>query len=68
MTSCRVTASISSMRAMSNSASLAVQIAAAADFGITPSSAIASQAWASISNQIRNRVSGLQIAVISGRA
>ena len=43
------------------------QIAFAASFGITPSSASASQAWASISNQMRKRVSGDQIATISGR-
>ena len=67
MTSCLVTASISSMRATLNSASLAFQTASAADFGITPSAAWASQAWASISNQMRNRVSGAQIATISGR-
>ena len=36
-------------------------------FGMTPISASASQAWASISNQMRKRVSGAQIAVISGR-
>ena len=34
---------------------------AAFSFGITPSSACASQAWASISNQMRKRVSGDQI-------
>ena len=67
MTSCLVTASISSMRATSNSTSLAFQIAAAAAFGITPSSACASAACASISNQMRKRVSGDQIATISGR-
>ena len=39
----------------------------AASFGMTPSSARASQAWASISNQMRNRVSGDQMATISGR-
>ena len=39
----------------------------AADFGITPSSAWASQACASISNQIRNLFSGSQMVVISGR-
>ena len=38
-----------------------------AAFGIMPSSAMASAAWASISNQMRKRVSGDQIAVISGR-
>ena len=35
--------------------------------GSMPSAAIASAACASISNQMRNRVSGDQIAVISGR-
>jgi len=39
----------------------------AADLGMTPISASAFAAWASISNQIRNLVSGDQIAVISGR-
>ena len=34
-------------------------------FGITPSAAIASQAWASISYQMRNLVSGDQIATMS---
>ena len=67
MTSCLVTASISSMRATSNSASLAFQIASAASFGMTPSSARASAAWASISNQMRKRVSGSQMLTISGR-
>ncbi len=67
MTSCLVTASISSMRATSNSASRAFQTAAAAALGMTPSSAWASAAWASISNQMRKRVSGDQIATIAGR-
>jgi hypothetical protein len=35
-------------------------------FGITPSSANASQAWASISNQMRNFDSGDQMATMSG--
>jgi hypothetical protein len=35
--------------------------------GMTPSSASASQAYASISNQMRNFVSGDQMATISGR-
>ena len=39
----------------------------AAASGITPSSAWASQAWASISNQMRNLFSGAQMAAISGR-
>ena len=67
MTSCFVTASISSMRARSKVASLAFHTASAFAFGITPSMACASQAWASISNQMRKRVSGDQIATISGR-
>ncbi len=68
MTSCLVTASISSMRATSNSALPPFsQIVSAADFGMTPRSASASQAWASISNQMRNFVSGDQMATMSGR-
>ncbi len=67
MTSCLTSRSISSMRATSNSTSLAFHTASAADFGITPSSACASQAWASISNQMRNLFSGSQILTISGR-
>ena len=43
------------------------QIVFAASFGIMPSSAIASAACASISNQMRKRVCGSQIAAISGR-
>lgn len=43
------------------------QIVWAADLGMTPSSASASQACASISNQMRNFVSGDQMATISGR-
>ena len=39
----------------------------AASFGMMPSSAIASAACASISNQMRKRVWGSQIAAISGR-
>ena len=65
MTSCLVSASISSMRATSK-APLS-RTALAASFGITPSSAWASQAWTSISNQIRNLLSGSQMAVILGR-
>ncbi len=38
-----------------------------ASLGITPISARASQAWASISNQILNRVCGSQMETISGR-
>ena len=43
------------------------QIVFAASFGIMPRSAMALAAWASISNQMRNRVSGDQIAAICGR-
>ena len=43
------------------------QIVLAASFGMMPSSAIASEACASISNQMRKRVCGSQIAAISGR-
>ena len=67
MTSCLVTASISSMRATSNWTSRAFQTASAFSRGITPRSACASQAWASISYQMRNLVSGDQMATISGR-
>ena len=68
MTSCLVSRSISSMRAISNCAALPfLQIFFAAAFGIMPSSAMASAAWASISNQMRNRVCGDQIAAICGR-
>ena len=41
--------------------------ASAASLGITPSSAWASQAWLSISSQMRNLFSGSQMAVIPGR-
>ena len=68
MTSCLTSRSISSMRATSNLASLPLaQIVLAASFGMTPSSAMASAACASISNQMRKRVSGDQIAAMSGR-
>ena len=60
-------ASISSILRTSNSTSFAFQIAAAASLGMTPSSAWASAAWASISNQMRNRVAGSQIDTIAGR-
>jgi hypothetical protein len=60
--------SISSMRATSNSPFRPFPRSfSAADFGMTPSSASASQAWASISNQMRNFVSGDQMATMSGR-
>ncbi len=62
-----VTASIASIRATSNSTSFAFHTASAAAFGITPSAACASAACASISNQMRNRVAGDQIATIAGR-
>ncbi len=68
MTSCLVTRSISSIRSTSKVTWPAFsQIALALSFGITPISASASQAWASISNQILNRVCGSQRATISGR-
>ena len=68
MTSCLTSASIASMRATSNLAALPFsQIFFAASFGMMPSSAMASAACASISNQMRNFVSGDQIAVMSGR-
>ena len=68
MTSCLVSRSISSMRATSNVAALPLsQMVFAACFGMTPSSASASQACASISNQMRNLFSGDQTATISGR-
>ncbi len=68
MTSCRVSASMASMRAMSKVASRPLaHTVSAADFGTTPISAMASRACASISNQMRNLVSGDQIAVMAGR-
>jgi len=68
MTSCFTSASMASMRAMSKVASLPIaQIFAAASFGTTPSSASASVACASISNQMRKRVCGSQMVAISGR-
>ncbi len=68
ITSCLVSRSMSSMRATSKTAFLPFsQIVLAALFGMTPSSAMASAACASISNQMRNRVSGDQMATISGR-
>ena len=65
MTSCLVSRSISSMRAISHLPFF--QISLAALLGITPRMACASQAWASISNQMRKRDSGSQMAVIWGR-
>ena len=69
MTSCLTSRSISSMRATSNLAALRPlsQIFFAASFGTMPSSAMASAACASISNQMRKFVSGDQIAAMSGR-
>ena len=68
MTSCFVTASIASIRATSNTASRPLsQTACAASRGTTPISASAVVACASISNQIRKRLSGDQIAVMAGR-
>jgi hypothetical protein len=68
MTSCLVSRSISSIRATSKVAFLALaQIVFAASFGIVPSSASASAACASISNQILKRVWGSQMEAISGR-
>ncbi len=68
MTSCLVSRSISSIRATSKVASLALaQIVLAASLGIVPISASASAACASISNQILKRVWGSQMEAISGR-
>ena len=68
MTSCLVSRSISSMRATSKVALPPLsQIFFAAALGTMPSSAMASAACASISNQMRKRVCGDQIAAISGR-
>ena len=56
MTSCLVTRSISSMRSTSKVTFPAFsQMALALSLGMTPMSASASQAWASISNQMRKR-------------
>ena len=55
------------MRATSNPVSRAVQTASAFSRGMVPRSAIASPAWASISNQMRNFVCADQIATMSGR-
>ena len=69
MTSCLVTASIASIAATSMTGSVAHHRhkAAAASLGTTPRSASASVACASISNQMRRRVSGDQMAVMAGR-
>ena len=69
MTSCFTTRSISSMRSASQTASRPFsQMTRAASLGITPSSAMASAACASISNMILNRVWGSQICAAAGRA
>ncbi len=70
MTSCLVTASIASIASTSIFGSVFHQShsALAALFGTTPSSPSFSVAWASISNQMRYRASGSQIAVMAGRA
>ena len=74
MTSCRVSRSMASMRSMSAgpiAASLAPprsRMVRAAVSGMVPWAAIASAASASISNQMRKRFSGDQIAAISGLA
>ncbi len=75
-TSCLVTRSMASIFSIS-AAGLALsavialappsRIALAEALGIMPISAMASQAWASISNQMRKRFSGVQMAAISGR-
>ena len=68
MTSCLTSRSISSMRATSNFAFEPLsQMALAALLGIWPNSAMAAAACASISNQMRKRVSGAQSFAISGR-
>ena len=68
MTSCLTSRSISSMRATSNLALEPLsQMILAASLGIRPSSAMAEAACASISNQMRKRVSGAQMAAICGR-
>ncbi len=75
ITSCLVTrsmASIFSTLPLGSACSAAIaflppsQIARAASLGMTPSSAMASQACASISNQMRKRFSGAQMAAICG--
>ncbi len=76
ITSCLVTrsmASIFSTLAAGSALSAAIaflppsQIACAASLGMIPSAAMASQACASISNQMRKRFSGAQMAAIGGR-
>ena len=59
---------MASMRATSKTASEPFsQMVRAASFGISPSSAMAEAACASISNQMRKRVSGAQMRAMSGR-
>ena len=65
MTSCFVSASISSMRSIWNAPRS--HTARAADAGAMPSAAMASSACASISNQMRNLASADQTAAISAR-
>ena len=68
MTSCLTSRSMASMRATSKTALEPLsQIVWAASVGISPSSAMADDAWASISNQMRKRVSGAQMRAMSGR-
>ena len=69
MTSCLVIALdlVDARRRRSVASPPFAQIASAASLGMMPSSAMASAAWASISNQMRKRVSGAQMAAISGR-
>ena len=68
MTSCLVSRSISSMRSTSKRTALGLFPHRAGRFLRDHAELrLASQAWASISNQMRNRVSGDQMAAISGR-
>ncbi len=67
MTSCLVSASIASMRSTSKVTSFAFHTASAFSRGMVPRSAMASPAWASISNQMRNLDCGAQTATMSGR-
>jgi hypothetical protein len=73
MTSCRVTRSIASIASTSAGPMEAARgapfsrITRAASAGMVPICAMASAASASISNQIRKRSSGDQIAAICGR-
>ena len=68
MTSCFTSRSISSIRSTLKIAPRPFsQMVRAASFGITPSSAILSAAWASISNMMVKRVWGSQMLANSGR-